>query len=111
MGSWALGNRTQLHTLRDCTRACRCCAACRFVSYSDHPKHRECSWYSHCNPTLTLTITLPLHRHRSPLTAHRSPLTTHLSPITPTLTLTLTLTLTRGTAGSDYDLLLGQLPK
>ena len=49
LGSWALGNRTQLHTLGDCMRACRCCASCRFVSYSAHPKHRECSWYSHCN--------------------------------------------------------------
>ena len=28
------------------------------------------------------TITLPLHRHRSPLTARRSPLTAHRSPLT-----------------------------
>lgn len=49
MGSWDLGNRSSIRTLGDCMQACRCCAACRFVSFSEHPEHVECSWYSDCN--------------------------------------------------------------
>ena len=45
--------------------------------------------------TLTPTLALPLHRHRSPLTAHLSPFT---------LTLPLTLTLTKAVDG-EYDVL------
>lgn len=44
LGSWELGNRTQIQTLEDCKRACSCCASCRFISFSAHRKHRECSW-------------------------------------------------------------------
>ena len=47
------------------------------------------------------TLTLPLHRHRSPLTAHHSRFTLTL---TRTLTLTLTLALTLTLPGRYYFL-------
>lgn len=47
-GSWPL-RQIGAHTLDECAAHCRAhCPRCRFVSFSTHPWHRDCSWYADC---------------------------------------------------------------
>ena len=41
-GAWAMRG-----ALSDCVRRCRCCARCRYVSYSRH--NSDCSWFASCD--------------------------------------------------------------
>ena len=48
-GSWALA-QVGVSTLDGCVAYCKrhCGARCRYVSFSAHRAHRDCSWYSRC---------------------------------------------------------------
>ena len=49
VGSWRVGESSSvgLYRLADCVAACRCCEACRFVSFSEEA--HDCSWYRNCS--------------------------------------------------------------
>jgi hypothetical protein len=47
-GGWRVGQHG-IVDLQTCTQQCLRCAACRYVSFSAAPFHRDCSWYRECN--------------------------------------------------------------
>ena len=104
-GSWTLNTSVAISwttAAAACTSRCAKCDACHYLSVS--VRHLDCSWFRQCPrlhhdvpafrsgpgkhhsppPSPTLTHTLILTPHPSPLTLHPhlSPLTSHLSPLT-----------------------------
>ena len=70
-GSWEPGASSGVHSLADCVAACKCCSACRFISFS--AANKDCSWYRSCDLSGLTTdgvaagyVTLAVHKARAP---------------------------------------------